>query len=46
MRFMRSTAFVLLFCAGLMVAGCDDKPRPGAPVPKALAAGALTAPQH
>ncbi|MDM0004616.1 hypothetical protein QTI51_00420 [Variovorax sp. J22G73] len=43
---MRSTAFVLLFCLGLVTAGCDNKPKPGVPVPKALAAGAVAAPQH
>ncbi|WP_260396769.1 hypothetical protein [Variovorax sp. KBW07] len=32
---MRSTAFVLLFCLGLLTAACDDKPKPGGPVPKA-----------
>ncbi len=40
---MRSTAFVLLFCLGLLVAACDDKPtKPGVPVPKATAAGTVT----
>jgi hypothetical protein len=35
---MRSTAFVLLFCLGLLTAACDDKPtKPGVPTPKALA---------
>ncbi|SEJ03288.1 MULTISPECIES: hypothetical protein [unclassified Variovorax] len=34
---MRSTAFVFLFCLGLMTAACDDKPKPGGPMPKALA---------
>jgi hypothetical protein len=34
---MRSTAFVLLFCIGLVTAGCDDKPKPGGPMPKASA---------
>ncbi|MET3444067.1 hypothetical protein ABIC94_004876 [Variovorax paradoxus] len=32
---MRSTAFVLLFCIGLVTAGCDDRPKPGGPMPKA-----------
>jgi hypothetical protein len=32
---MRSTAFILLFCLGLLVAACDDKPKPGGPMPKA-----------
>jgi len=32
---MRSTSFVLLFCLGLLVGACDDKPKPGVPVPKA-----------
>jgi len=36
MACMRSTAFVLLFCLGLLTAACDDKPtKPGVPVPKA-----------
>jgi len=43
---MRSTAFVLLFCLGLLTAGCDDKPRPGVPVPKATATSSTVAPQH
>ncbi|MDQ0587471.1 hypothetical protein [Variovorax paradoxus] len=34
---MRSTALVLLFCIGLLTAGCDNKPKPGVPVPKASA---------
>jgi hypothetical protein len=34
---MRSTAFVLLFCIGLAMAGCNDKPKPGGPMPKASA---------
>jgi hypothetical protein len=34
---MRSTAFVLLFCIGLLTAGCDDRPKPGGPMPKASA---------
>ncbi|WP_301280761.1 hypothetical protein [Variovorax paradoxus] len=34
---MRSAAFVLLFCIGLIAAGCDDKPKPGGPMPKASA---------
>jgi len=34
---MRSTVLVLLFCIGLVTAGCDDKPKPGVPVPKASA---------
>jgi hypothetical protein len=34
---MRSTAFVLLFCIGLLTAGCNEKPKPGGPVPKASA---------
>ncbi|MBB3638733.1 hypothetical protein ABIC38_004874 [Variovorax sp. 1126] len=38
MACMRSTAFVLLFCLGLLTAACDDKPtKPGMPVPKASA---------
>ncbi|MDP9602757.1 hypothetical protein ABL840_07260 [Variovorax sp. NFACC27] len=45
---MRSTAFVLLFCLGLLTAACDEKPtKPGVPVPKAstsiVAAPALVA---
>ncbi|WP_269823220.1 hypothetical protein [Variovorax sp. IB41] len=34
---MRSTALALLFCIGLVAAGCDDKPKPGGPMPKAAA---------
>ncbi|WP_277401885.1 hypothetical protein [Variovorax sp. RKNM96] len=34
---MRSTALALLFCIGLLAAGCDDKPKPGGPMPKASA---------
>ncbi|MET3497632.1 hypothetical protein [Variovorax boronicumulans] len=34
---MKSTALALLFCLGLLSAGCDDKPKPGGPVPKASA---------
>ncbi|MDQ0042037.1 hypothetical protein [Variovorax boronicumulans] len=34
---MRSTALALLFCIGLIAAGCDDKPKPGGPMPKAMA---------
>lgn len=38
MACMRSTAFVLLFCLGLLTAARDDKPtKPGMPVPKASA---------
>jgi hypothetical protein len=36
-RRMRSTVLVLLFCIGLVAAGCDNKPKPGVPVPKASA---------
>jgi len=44
MACMRSTAFVLLFCLGLLTAACDDKPtKPGMPVPKASSAN-LVAP--
>ncbi|WP_200937518.1 hypothetical protein [Variovorax sp. Root473] len=32
---MRSTAFVLLLCLGLLTAACDGKRKPGVPVPKA-----------
>jgi hypothetical protein len=35
MRRMRSTALVLLFCLGLLTAACDEKRKPGVPVPKA-----------
>jgi hypothetical protein len=41
---MRSTAFVLLFCLGLLTAACDDKPRPGGPLPKALSSSVVVAP--
>jgi len=35
---MRSLAFVLLCCLGLLTAGCDDKPKPpSGPMPKAQA---------
>jgi hypothetical protein len=34
---MRSTILVLLFCLGLLTAGCNDKPKPGGPMPKASA---------
>jgi hypothetical protein len=37
MRRMRSTTLVLLFCLGLLAAGCDDRPKPGGPMPKASA---------
>jgi len=40
---MRSTALVLLFCLGLLTAGCDDRPKPGGPMPKALASVAMPA---
>jgi hypothetical protein len=46
---MRSTAFVLFFCLGLLVAGCDDKPKPGGPMPKAstsTGAGSAATPQR
>jgi len=36
-RRMRSAALVLLLCIGLVTAGCNDKPKPGGPVPKASA---------
>ncbi|BEP47402.1 hypothetical protein GmRootV116_10980 [Variovorax sp. V116] len=36
-RRMRSTVLVLLLCIGLVAAGCNDKPKPGVPVPKASA---------
>jgi len=36
MRRMRSAAFVLLLCLGLLTAACDGKRKPGVPVPKAL----------
>jgi hypothetical protein len=33
---MRSTSLVLLlFCMGLLTAACDDRPKPGGPMPKA-----------
>ncbi|WP_268992030.1 hypothetical protein [Variovorax paradoxus] len=41
---MRSTVLVLLFCIGLVSAGCDDKPKPGVPVPKASAVVVMPAP--
>jgi hypothetical protein len=41
---MRSTAFVLLFCIGLLAVGCDDKPTPpGGPMPKASAVVSMLA---
>lgn len=46
MACMRSTSFVLLFCLGLLTAGCDNKPKPGVPVPKAATVSSTVAPQH
>jgi hypothetical protein len=34
---MRSATLVLLFCLGLLAAGCNEKPKPGGPLPKASA---------
>ena len=44
MRRMRNLFLALCCCLGLMAAGCDDKPRPGGPMPKASAAQPLVAP--
>jgi hypothetical protein len=41
---MRSTILVLLFCLGLLTAGCNDKPKPGGPMPKASADVVMPAP--
>jgi hypothetical protein len=41
---MRSTVFVFLFCIGLVTAGCNDKPKPGGPMPKASADVVMPAP--
>ncbi|MDH6592944.1 hypothetical protein M2165_002833 [Variovorax sp. TBS-050B] len=35
---MRSTFVAFLCCLGLMAAGCNDKPKPGGPMPKAAQA--------
>jgi hypothetical protein len=40
---MRTLLTALFFCLGLLSAGCDDKPKPGGPMPKA-AAVSLAAP--
>jgi hypothetical protein len=41
---MKSTLLVFLFCVGLLTAACDDRPKPGWPMPKASVSLATPAP--